>query len=47
VLPPYQVLDPVLKAYVEDDRSFEELASLGCEAGCVEKIVNMIDRRRV
>ncbi|HXX82067.1 MAG TPA: NAD+ synthase [Thermodesulfovibrionales bacterium] len=44
VLPPYQVLDPVLKAYVEDDRSFEELASLGCEAGCVEKIVNMIDR---
>jgi NAD+ synthase (glutamine-hydrolysing) len=43
-LPPYQVLDPVLKAYVEDDRSFEEIASLGCEAECVEKIISMIDR---
>jgi len=44
VLPPYQVLDPVLKAYVEDDRSFEEIASLGCEAECVEKIISMIDK---
>lgn len=44
VLPPYQVLDPVLKAYVEDDRSFEELASLGCEASCVEEIISMIDK---
>lgn len=43
-LPPYQVLDPVLKAYVEDDRSFEEILSLGCEIDCVEKVIRMIDR---
>jgi NAD+ synthase (glutamine-hydrolysing) len=43
-LPPYPVLDPVLKAYVEDDRSFEEILSLGCEVDCVEKVIRMIDR---
>ncbi len=43
-LPPYQVLDPILKAYVEDDRSFEEILSLGCEADCAGKVIGMIDR---
>ena len=43
-LPPYHVLDPVLKAYVEDDRSFEEILSLECEAECVGKVIRMIDR---
>jgi NAD+ synthase (glutamine-hydrolysing) len=43
-LPPYQVLDPVLKAYVEDDRSFEEIVSSECGAECVEKVIRMIDR---
>lgn len=42
-LPPYEVLDPVLKAYVEDDRTFEEILSLGCEAECVEKVIRMVD----
>ncbi len=44
VLPPYEVLDPVLKAYVEDERSFEEMLSPGCEDGCIERIIRMIDR---
>lgn len=43
-LPPYHVLDPVLKAYVEDDRSFEDIISLGCDAECVGKVIGMIDR---
>ncbi len=43
-LPPYEVLDPVLKAYVEDDRSFEEILSSGCEVECVEKVIGMIDK---
>jgi NAD+ synthase (glutamine-hydrolysing) len=43
-LPPYGVLDPVLKAYVEDDRGFEEIVSLECRAECVEKVIRMIDR---
>ncbi|HYA27139.1 MAG TPA: NAD+ synthase [Thermodesulfovibrionales bacterium] len=42
-LPPYEVLDPVLRAYVEDDRSFEEMLSLDCEAKCVEKVIRMVD----
>src|SRR6266404_5791679 len=28
-LPPYEILDPILKAYVEDDRSFEEIVAMG------------------
>jgi len=43
-LPPYQLLDPVLKAYVEDDRSFEEIVSSECGAECVERVIRMIDR---
>lgn len=42
-LPPYNVLDPVLKAYVEDDRSYEEILSL-CDVECVEKVIGMVDR---
>ena len=43
-LPPYPVLDPVLKAYVEDDRSREELAEDGFDPEVVERAVAMIDR---
>ncbi|MBM4144800.1 MAG: NAD+ synthase [Nitrospira sp.] len=43
-LPPYQALDPVLKAYIEDDKSFDEILSLGCEHECVRNIIGMIDR---
>ncbi len=43
-LPPYAVLDPILKAYVEDDRSIEEMYGLGCNSECIEKVIRMIDR---
>ncbi|MDO8282367.1 MAG: NAD+ synthase [Thermodesulfovibrionia bacterium] len=42
-LPPYPVLDPVLKAYVEDDRSFEEIMELGCDVNSVQKVIRMVD----
>ncbi len=42
-LPPYEVLDPILKAYVEEDRSFEEIVNLGCELECSKKVIRMID----
>jgi len=42
-LPPYPVLDPVLKAYVEEDRSFDDLVKLECSIGCVKKVVKMVD----
>jgi NAD+ synthase (glutamine-hydrolysing) len=43
-LPPYSILDPVLRAYIEEDRVFEYLLSSGCDAKCVQKIIGMIDR---
>ncbi|NOZ24600.1 MAG: NAD+ synthase [Nitrospirae bacterium] len=43
-LPPYEVLDPVLKAYIEEDRSFDEIINLGCEVECTKRVIDMIDR---
>ncbi|MEW6213981.1 MAG: NAD+ synthase [Nitrospirota bacterium] len=42
-LPPYPVLDPILKAYIEDDKSFKEILSLGCEIECTQNVIRMID----
>ena len=43
-LPPYPKLDKVLEAYVEQDRTREELAADGFDADVVERAVSMIDR---
>jgi NAD+ synthase (glutamine-hydrolysing) len=43
-LPPYEVLDPILKAYVEDDRSFSEILAMGFESAGVEHIMRLVDR---
>ncbi len=43
-LPPYEVLDPVLKAYIEDDRSFDEISKMGCDISCAKNVITMIDR---
>ena len=43
-LPPYPELDPVLEAYVELDRSREELLAEGFDADVVERALGMIDR---
>ena len=43
-LPPYEVLDPILKAYVEDDLSVGEIVSLGFPVGTVKDIIKMVDR---
>jgi NAD+ synthase (glutamine-hydrolysing) len=43
-LPPYAVLDPILKAYVERDRSVEAIAAkVGCEAALVREIMRKVD----
>lgn len=42
-LPPYPVLDPILKAYIEEDKSFSEILKMGCDAECAQKVVRMID----
>jgi NAD+ synthase (glutamine-hydrolysing) len=43
-LPPYPELDPVLEAYVELDRSRDELVAEGFEAGVVDRALALIDR---
>jgi NAD+ synthase (glutamine-hydrolysing) len=43
-LPPYPALDRVLEAYVEQDRSREELSQDGFEPDVVERAVSLIDR---
>src|SRR6478609_1604610 len=43
-LPPYPVLDPILKAYVEDDRSVEEMVDMGFDRKTVVRVVGLVDR---
>ncbi len=43
-LPPYPALDRVLEAYVELDRSREELSQDGFDADVVDRAVGLIDR---
>jgi NAD+ synthase (glutamine-hydrolysing) len=43
-LPPYDVLDPIIHAYVEDDRSPEDLIAGGMDAETVRRVTALIDR---
>src|SRR5213592_1060166 len=43
-LPPYPELDRVLEAYVEEDRSLEELSADGFDPDVVDRAVELIDR---
>ncbi len=43
-LPPYEALDPLLKAYVEDERSFDQIIRLGCDPEFTRKVIAMVDR---
>ena len=42
-LPPYDVLDPILQLYVEDDRSAEEIAAQGFDPQMVARVIAMVD----
>jgi NAD+ synthase (glutamine-hydrolysing) len=43
-LPPYEVLDPVLEAYVVDAQGRSELIEAGFDADVVDKVVGLVDR---
>ena len=43
-LPRYDQLDPILTAYVEEDKSIEQIISLGFEQATVEKTAKLVDR---
>ncbi len=43
-LPPYSVLDPILKAYVEDDLSYDEIIGMGYSEEDVKRAMTLVDR---
>jgi NAD+ synthase (glutamine-hydrolysing) len=43
-LPPYDVLDPILEAYVEDDLTAGELEAAGFNPELVRRVVRLVDR---
>jgi NAD+ synthase (glutamine-hydrolysing) len=42
-LPEYDILDPILKAYVEDDLEFDEMLKLGFDRKTVERVIRLVD----
>ncbi|HSL72914.1 MAG TPA: NAD+ synthase [Ilumatobacteraceae bacterium] len=42
-LPPYDVLDPILQLYVEDDRTAGEIVELGHDPDMVRRITRLVD----
>jgi NAD+ synthase (glutamine-hydrolysing) len=42
-LPPYEILDPILQAYVEEDRSLDEIINAGFDRATVARVMTMVD----
>jgi NAD+ synthase (glutamine-hydrolysing) len=42
-LPPYDELDPILQAYVEDDRTFDEMLAMGYKREIIERAIRLVD----
>jgi NAD+ synthase (glutamine-hydrolysing) len=43
-LPPYDVLDPILEAFIEKDYSVEQITALGFERATVVRVLQMVKR---
>jgi NAD+ synthase (glutamine-hydrolysing) len=43
-LPPYELLDPVLTAYVEEDKSVEQIIAMGIDEQVVKRATRLVDR---
>ncbi len=44
LLPPYEVLDPILERYVELDQGVERIIAAGYEAAVVRRVAELVDR---
>jgi NAD+ synthase (glutamine-hydrolysing) len=42
-LPPYEVLDPILAEYIENDRSRDEIVEMGFAPETVDRVIRMVD----
>ena len=43
-LPPYDILDQVLEAYVEEDRSYDDMLGMGFDPAVVQRVMRSVDR---
>jgi NAD+ synthase (glutamine-hydrolysing) len=43
-LPPYDVLDPILERYIENDATVDEIAAAGHDRDLVHRVARMVDR---
>ncbi len=43
-LPPYEILDPIIEAYVEDDMPFEEIVARGFDPEDVRRVIDLVNR---
>ena len=43
-LPPYAELDPIVKAYVEEDYSLREMEAMGYDPAAVRQVISFVDR---
>jgi NAD+ synthase (glutamine-hydrolysing) len=43
-LPPYPVLDPILQAYVEEDKGLKDIAKMGFKESMIKEVIQMVDR---
>jgi NAD+ synthase (glutamine-hydrolysing) len=43
-LPPYGILDPILRAYIEENKSFAQIVAMGYEPDLVKDIIHKVDR---
>ncbi len=43
-LPPYETLDPILRAYVEEDKDLKRIISLDFDKETVIRVLNMVDK---
>ena len=42
-MPPYETLDPLLKSYIEGDRTRAELVEDGFDSKMVDEVVHLVD----
>jgi NAD+ synthase (glutamine-hydrolysing) len=43
-LPPYELLDPILYAFIEEDLSVEEICARGFDRAIVARVLDMVQR---
>ncbi len=43
-LPPYEVLDPILERYIEQDMGVEQIIAAGFDAAAVQRVTGLVDR---